>query len=279
MTPQYLVSKALEVWNARNDWTYSLGGLGELGESPRIAKLYNYYYNSPARPTAMTLPYADWLVRYGRGRRCTDCNNLINYLLGYDTNKYSCWHFGQMERVAIDDLTLAPAGTVLIIPGKDPGTVSHVGLAIGGGEFIDMPHYNAGPRRGMIEGTLFKFAVYLPEVEYAQPDDMTVTVTDRVRYVGDRITREDFRVVLHYPDGTSAECTTFNYTPGMLTNTDCVVAIVYGDNELVRYAEVTAQKSGRFYAVMIPCADAVSALAVQEELIGEGFKDAAIINL
>jgi len=153
----------------------------------------------------------------------------------------------------------------------------HVGLAIGNGEFIDFPHYNTTCRRGLIEGSLFTKAVYLPEIEYNTPVKLEVTVTDRDRKVGDKITYQDFVVKTIYSDGSSKINTEYNYTPGIITYPECQVAIVY--EGLVTYVTLTAKASGDFYAVMVPAGSADEALAIQADVIQKGYVDTAIVQI
>lgn len=269
MTAQELANKGIAIYNDRENWTYCQGGLGELGESKRIHNLYEYYYKQPNKSKYMTLPYQDWLAQYGQGRRCTDCSNFFNVLLGYDTNYYSVWRLGTLPQFE-GELKDTPAGTCVWMNG-------HVGLAIGNGKFIDFPHYNTTCRMGDIAGSLFTKAVYLPEIEYSTPVKLEVTVTDRDRKVGDKITYQDFVVKTIYSDGSSKVNTQYNYTPGLITYPECQVAIVY--EGLVTYVTLTAKASGDFYAVMVPAGSADEALAIQADAIQKGYVDTAIVQI
>ena len=269
LTAKELCTKATSIYLDREHWTYCQGGLGELGESARIKGLYEYYYNKPGRSKYMTLPYTEWLDKYGQGRHCTDCSNFINVLLGYDTNYYSVWRLSTLK--AFEGETVdAPAGTVLCMDG-------HVGLSLGNGKCMDFPHYNETCRIANIVQGLWTKAVYLPEVEYSDPVRLEVTVTDRDRKVGDKISYEDFVVKTYYSDGSTKINTQYNYTPGIITYPTCQVAIVYGG--LVTYTTLKAKTDGSFRAVMIPAVDAADALNIQKEVINAGHTDAAIVQI
>lgn len=269
MTAKEICTKATSIYLDREHWSYCQGGLGELGESARIKGLYEYYYNKPGRSKYMTLPYTEWLSAYGQGRHCTDCSNFINVLLGYETNYYSVWRLSTLK--AFEGETVdAPAGTVLCMEG-------HVGLSLGNGKFMDFPHYNTTCRLDSIAGSLFQKAVYLPEVEYVDPVRLEVTVTDKERKVGDRISYEDFSVKTIYADGSTKINTSYNYTPGIITYPTCQVAIVYGG--LVTYATLKAKSDGSFYAVMVPAYNPTDALEIQKEVIKSGHTDAAVVRI
>ena len=269
MTAKEICTKATSIYLDREHWTYCQGGLGELGESQRIKNLYEYYYKQPNKSKYMTLPYTEWLDKYGQGRHCTDCSNFINVLLGYDTNYYSVWRLSTLK--AFEGETVdAPAGTVLCMDG-------HVGLSLGNGKCMDFPHYNETCRIANIVQGLWTKAVYLPEVEYSDPVRLEVTVTDRERKVGDKITYEDFVVKTYYSDGSTKINTQYNYTPGIITYPTWVVAIVYGG--LVTYTTLKAKTDGSFRAVMIPAVDAADALNIQKEVINAGHTDAAIVQI
>lgn len=269
MTAKEICTKATSIYLDREHWTYCQGGLGELGESQRIKNLYEYYYKQPNKSKYMTLPYTEWLDKYGQGRHCTDCSNFINVLLGYDTNYYSVWRLSTLK--AFEGETVdAPAGTVLCMDG-------HVGLSLGNGKCMDFPHYNETCRIANIVQGLWTKAVYLPEVEYSDPVRLEVTVTDRERKVGDKITYEDFVVKTYYSDGSTKINTQYNYTPGIITYPTCQVAIVYGG--LVTYTTLKAKTDGSFRAVMIPAVDATDALNIQKEVINAGHTDAAIVQI
>lgn len=269
LTAKELCTKATSIYLDREHWTYCQGGLGELGESQRIKNLYEYYYKQPNKSKYMTLPYTEWLDRYGQDRHCTDCSNFINVLLGYDTNYYSVWRLSTLK--AFEGETVdAPAGTVLCMDG-------HVGLSLGNGKCMDFPHYNETCRIANIVQGLWTKAVYLPEVEYSDPVRLEVTVTDRDRKVGDKISYEDFVVKTYYSDGSTKINTQYNYTPGIITYPTCQVAIVYGG--LVTYTTLKAKTDGSFRAVMIPAVDAADALNIQKEVINAGHTDAAIVQI
>jgi len=269
LTAKEICTKATSIYLDREHWTYCQGGLGELGESARIKGLYEYYYKQPNKSKYMTLPYTEWLAQYGQGHHCTDCSNFINVLLDYETNYYSVWRLGTLPSFD-GPVAEAPAGTVLLMEG-------HVGLSLGNGKFIDFPHYNTTCRLDSIAGSLFQRAVYLPEVEYVDPIRLEVTVTDKERKVGDRISYEDFSVKTIYADGSTKINTSYNYTPGIITYPTCQVAIVYGG--LVTYTTLKAKTDGSFRAVMIPAVDAADALNIQKEVINAGHTDAAIVQI
>ena len=269
LTAKELCTKATSIYLDREHWTYCQGGLGELGESDRIRNLYEYYYKQPNRSKYMTLDYQTWLEKYGMGSHCTDCSNFFNVLLGYDTNYYSVWRLGTLKQFE-GNVVDAPAGTCLWMEG-------HVGLSLGNGKFMDFPHYNTTCRIDEIAKSLFVKAVYLPEVEYSEPVRLEVTVTERDRKVGDKITNQDFVVKTIYADGSTKINTQYNYTPGIITYPECQVAIVYGG--LVSYVTLKAKADGSFYAVMIPAYSANEALEIQKESINQGHIDSAIVRI
>lgn len=270
-TCQDLVDRALDLYEDKENWTYNLGGLGELGQSERARNLYNYYYSQPDRPVRMDLPYKEWLEQYGMNKHTTDCSNFINVLLGYPTNHYSIWLITQGIEYdgKIED---APAGTVLYMQG-------HVGLSLGSGDFIDMPYYKATFRTGKIKGSLWKKAYFLKEVDYTPYDivDIKVEVIERKRYVGEAITYNDFKVTNVYADGTERENRCYNYTPGFITYDVCNVAIVY--KHFTKYVSLVADRSGECYCVMLPYKDSDKALQTQKELIDAGYSNAAVVQI
>lgn len=271
ITAHELCTKAMSIYLNRDNWTYCQGGLGELGESTRIKGLYEYYYKQPNRSKYMTLPYAEWLAQYGKGKQCTDCSNFINVLLGYTDNYYSVWRLGTLPAWQ-GELKDAPAGTVLWMQG-------HVGLSLGNGKWMDMPHYNTTYRMGSWEpAPLWEKAVYLPEVEYEAPVRLEVEVTDRKRKVGDSVSYADFTVKNVYADGSKKFNTSYNYTPGIITYDECQIAITY--DTLVAYARISAERSGQFYAVMLPARSAQEALDIQRKVIDNGLSaDSAIVQI
>ena len=273
-TQDEIVAKAKDIYYKKESWTYCQGGLGELGESTRIKGLYEYYYNQPNRSKYMTLNYKDWLKQYGAGRQCTDCSNFINVLLGYPTNYYSVWKLGTLPEYK-GEISTAPAGTVLWMDG-------HVGLQLDGGKWMDMPHYNTTYRQGDWSDDikpLWTKAVYLPEIDYNYKNikDIEVKVTEKQRKVGDPITYDDFIVTNIYKDGSRAENKGYNYTPSLITYDRCTVAIVYGD--FVKYVTISAERSGEFFAVMVPASSAGKALETQGELIKEGYTNTAVVQI
>lgn len=232
-----VVNQALNVYKGRDQWTYLQGAIGHLGESDRAKGLYNYFWNKPDHSgNTMTMPYDEWLEKYGKGRYCTDCSNFINFLLGFSYSKYSTDSFYKMNKVE-GKLADAPAGTVLCMKG-------HVGLSVGNGEFIDFYKYNETCRKAKISESLFEFAVYVPEIEYDAREikNIEVKVNDRERFAGDFITPDDFTVTAEFTDGTKDELKTYQYYPLTLTTTGdpTVVAITYLN--IVTYVAIYLQK-------------------------------------
>lgn len=261
-----LAERALAIYNNRDKWTYCQGGLGQLAESKEIKGLYNYYRK---KGNGSTCDYPEWLKDYAAGRQCTDCSNFVNVLLGYNINFYSTWSLGNLPRCEFP-IENAPVGSVLCMSG-------HVGVVCGVGECIDFYAYNHTCRKSQIAKGLWKYAVYLPEVEYEKPVDISVKVTDKERKVGDRVSYDDFVVTAKYADGHTAELKNYNYTPGMLTYPLSQVAIVYGD--IIKYVSIKAELTGEGYAVMVPVADANIALSLQKDLINRGYTAAAVVRI
>lgn len=269
MTAKEICTKATSIYLDRDHWTYVQGGLGELGESDKIKGLYEYYYKQPNKSKYMTLPYAEWLETFGRGRHCTDCSNFFNVLFERNDHYYQVWRFNTYPAFE-GDIVDAPMGTALYMDG-------HVGLSLGNGKFMDFPHYNTTCRIDDIAKSVFKKAVYIPEVEYSSPVRLEVFVTEKERKVGDKISYEDFVVKTIYSDGSTKINTSYNYTPAIITYPKCQVAIVYGG--LVTYVTLTAKADGSFRAVMIPATDAADALEIQKEAIKAGHIEAAIVQI
>ena len=270
MTGKELADLAINIFNHASEWTYNLGSLGELAEDKRTKSLYEYYWKEKEegrKPNSMTRPYDEWLPDH-KGQRCTDCNNFINMLLGYDTNKYSVWAISKLPRY-YGDVATAPAGCALYMPG-------HVGISIGGGEMIDFHRYEEGPRRAPISEGLWQYAVYLKEVIYSKPIRIDAKLKRTDWKVGDRITPDDIQVTATYGAG-QREITGFQITPLMVTNTICQVAVTYCD--CVAYCRIDAKSTGSFYAVMLPVSGPGQALEVQQKMLKDGYADAAIINL
>lgn len=271
MTAKDFCTRATTLYLNRENWTYCQGGLGELGESARIKGLYEYYYSQPNKSKYMTYPYKEWLSKFGKGHQCTDCSNFINVLLGYDDNYYSVWRLGTLPEFK-GNIEEAPAGTVLWMEG-------HVGVSLGNGKWMDMPHYNTTYRLGdwSEPKPLWKKAVFLPEVDYEHPVKLEVKVTDKERHVGDVISYDDFIVTNVYKDGTARINRAYNYTPGIITYDKCQVAIVY--DGLTTYATLTAERTGDFYAVMVKATSANTALEIQKALIADGYTDTAVVKI
>ena len=272
MFAKELKDLVLTLYHDRDEWTYCQGGLGQLAESDRIKGLYNYYYAQPNRSKYMKYPYKEWL-QYHKGQHCTDCNNMINMLLGYTDNHYSCWHFTQMPRWG-GELKDAPAGAALMIIDAKGGC-GHVGLSIGGGEFIDMPHYEETFRKGKIEGSLWTAAALIPDVTYECTELKPYLIKSNWT-VGDTIRAKDLGLMGKI-GGEWTRLEGFAYTPDLVTNTICQIAIVYGFNTC--YLRIDAASAGKFYAVMVPAASAEDALLIQKKLIEQGFTDTACVNI
>lgn len=272
MTAREFCTRATSMFLDRENWTYCQGGLGELGESKRIKGLYEYYYSQPNRSKYMTLPYSEWLQKFGKGKKCTDCSNFINVLLGYTDNYYSVWRLGTLPKYD-GNIADAPAGTVLLMDG-------HVGVQLGGGKWMDMPHYNTTYRIGDWNDAvkpLWEKAVFLPEVDYRKPVKLEVKVTEKERHVGDIVTYDDFVVTNVYDDGTTKENKAYNYTPAIIAYDKCQIAIVY--EGLTTYASITANRNGDFYAVMIPAHSANEALEIQKKILTEGYENTAVVRI
>ncbi len=277
-TAHDLTQRAIAIYNDRKNWTYCQGALGQLGESDRVRGLYNYFWFQPYHANnSMTMPYQPWLEAYGRGRHCTDCSNFINYLLGYTFSMYSTEGYAKMPAFA-GDINDAPEGTVLCII-NDEGKCTHVGLSIGGGEFLDFARYNETCRKAPIKGSLFKKAVYVKGVDYnASPAaDMRVQVRDKTRYVGDVLTKNDFVVTIIRQDGSVYVETDFQFTPLRLENTENVIAVVYAD--FIKYVRIDAVPIGSFYCVQVPAKSKEEALEMQKRLTLEGYPNPAVVEL
>lgn len=163
MKAKELVDKAVAVYRDRASWTYVQGAIGDLGQSNRVRSLYTYFYGLPTKSASMTLPYGEWLSKYGYNKKCTDCNNFVNYLLGYDISMYSVNGYRNMPAYA-GTIETAPAGCVLTTNG-------HVGLSIGNGQFIDFYAYNQTCRLGNIKGSLFDKAGYIKGIDYSKEEN------------------------------------------------------------------------------------------------------------
>lgn len=272
MFAKELKDLALTLYHDRDEWTYCQGGLGQLAESDKIRNLYEYFWLRPNRSKYMIYPYKEW-IRYHKGQHCTDCNNMINMLLGYSDNHYSCWHFTQMPRWS-GELKDAPAGAALMIIDAKGGC-SHVGLSIGGGEFIDIPHYEETFRRGKIEGSLWTAAALIPDVIY-ECDKFKPYLIKSNWIVGDAIRAQDLGLMGRI-NGEWTRLEGFAFTPGFVTNTICQVALVYGFS--TSYLRIEAESTGRFYAVMVPAKDPGDALRIQKELIEQGYQNTACVNI
>jgi hypothetical protein len=94
--------------------------------------------------------------------------------------------------------------------------------------------------------------------------------------VGDTIRAKDLGLMGKI-NGEWTRLEGFAYTPGLVSNTICQVAIVYGFNPC--YLKIEAASAGKFYAVMVPAASADDALKIQKRLIDAGYTDAACVNI
>ena len=280
MTNKELVNAALAIWYTRNDWTYLQGALGDTAESDRARGLYNYFWNMPNHGgNSMTFPYDEWLEREP-GRKCTDCSNFINFLLGYTFSMYSCRGLATLKKFDGDRCD-APPGTVLCLIDPNTGECGHVGLSIGCGEFLDFYRYNNSVRRAKISESLFTYAVYLREVDYENSyvQRVTVKVNDLIdHYIGDAVWSVDFEVTVEYDDGSIERATDFEFTPTTYTNTVNVVAVVC--KGITNYVVVNALPKGEFYAVQVPFGTSKNkALDFQKSLVEQGYTGTAVIDL
>lgn len=279
MTAAELTEKGIVVYNDRKNWTYVQGALGQLGESDRVRGLYKYFWDQPNHAgNSMTMAYEPWLNLHGKGRRCTDCSNFINYLLGYTFSMYSTKGYAAMPAFE-GDIKDAPAGTVLCLY-DDKGECGHVGLSIGNDEFIDFYKYNETCRKGKISESLFSKAVYVTGIDYSnkQAESMTVQVKNKERYVGDALSADDFIVTVKNNDGsTEINPAGWQFTPLKLTNTENVIAIVY--KQLISYVRVEALPAGSFWCVQVPAKNLDDALRMQKELTLAGYSNPAVIEL
>ena len=280
MTNKELVNAALAVWYDRDAWTYLQGAIGDTVESDRARGLYNYFWNMPNHGgNTMTVPYSEW-AEMEEGRKCTDCSNFINFLLGYTFSMYSTRGLATLKRFSGDRCD-APPGTVLCLIDPNTGDCGHVGLAIGCGEFLDFYRYNNTVRRAKISESLFTYAVYLREVEYNNTDvkSVTVKVVDtEEHYIGDTVYSSNFKVVVEYDDESVEETADFQFTPERYYNTVNVIAVVC--KGITNYVVVNALPKGEFYAVQVPFGnDKARALNFQKSLVEQGYTGTAVIDL
>lgn len=281
MTNKELVNAALAVWEDRDAWTYLQGAIGDLAESDRARGLYNYFWNMPNHGgNTMTVPYYEW-VEMEADKKCTDCSNFINFLLGYTFSMYSTRGLATLKRFTGDRLD-APPGTVLCLIDPNTGECGHVGLAIGNGEFLDFYRYNNTLRRAKISDSLFTYAVYLREIEYNNTDvkSVTVKVVDtEEHYIGDAVLSCDFTVSVEYDDGrVIEEISDFGFTPERYTNTVNVIAVVC--KGITNYVVVNALPKGQFYAVQVPFGSSKEkALDFQKSMVSQGYTGTAVIDL
>lgn len=280
MTNKELVNAALAVWNDRDRWTYLQGAIGDTVESDRARGLYNYFWNMPNHGgNTMTVPYSEW-AEMEEDRKCTDCSNFINFLLGYTFSMYSTRGLATLKRFTGDRCD-APPGTVLCLIDPNTGECGHVGLAIGNGEFLDFYRYNNTLRKGKISDSLFTYAVYLREVEYNNTDveSVTVEVLDMFdHYIGDAVDSSDFSVRVKYDDGKSEFTNDYEFTPLVYTNTVNVIAVVC--KGITNYVVVNALPKGEFYAVQVPFgSNKEKALDFQKSLVQQGYTGTAVIDL
>ena len=280
MTNKELVNAALAVWQDRDKWTYLQGAIGDLVESDRARGLYNYFWNMPNHGgNTMTCPYSEW-AEMEEGRKCTDCSNFINFLLGYTFSMYSTRGLATLKRFTGDRCD-APPGTVLCLIDPNTGECGHVGLAVGNGEFLDFYRYNNTLRRAKISDSLFTYAVYLREVEYNNTDvkSVTVEVLDMFdHYIGDTVDSCDFSVRVKYDDGKAEFTHDYEFTPTTYTNAVNVIAVVC--KGVTNYVVVNALPKGEFYAVQVPFGkNKEKALDFQKSLVQQGYTGTAVIDL
>ena len=150
-----------------------------------------------------------------------------------------------------------------------------MGLSIGGGEFIDMPHYEETFRKGRIEGSLWTAAALIPDVTYECTELKPYLIKSNWT-VGDIVRAQDIGLMGRI-GGEWTRLEGFAYTPALVSNTICQIAVVYGFNTC--YLRIEADSAGRFYAVMVPAKDANDALRIQKSLIEQGYTDTACVNI
>lgn len=267
ITVKELIRRAMQIYDAKEGWTYCQGGLGEYGYTDRIRNLYTYFWNKKPRTNTMTRPYFEW-VRDHAQQRCTDCSNFINVILQYPTNYYSVWSLGQLPKVLNCPLVDSPVGTVLWKDG-------HVGLVVEKGKVMDFYKYEETCRISPIDPHVWVKAVYLEEVEYETPTEIKAESAIKEWTVGDTVEADDLIVKGYFSGEGWKQIYAFNYTPGIIVSEKCQIAVTYDD--MVAYVSIKAKSTGKFYGVVIPCKDASSALETQLSII-EAYPDAAIYN-
>lgn len=139
MTWDRLIKNALCMLDHPERYTYCLGAVGELAESPRIKALFEYYYEHGYKDK-IGMTYDEWLA-INRGKQCFDCSGFLDYVLGHNTHDWSSWTYGDMSKNK--SLSEGVAGSVLWKKG-------HVGLDIGYGRFIHFPNWNRSCEYGRI---------------------------------------------------------------------------------------------------------------------------------
>ena len=272
MTNTDLAAKATYVYINNIDWTYCQGAIGHLAESDRVRGLYNWFWSQPNHAgNSMTVPYSEWLPQ-NEGKKCTDCSNFINYLLGYTYSHYSTNGLSKQKRFE-GDIKDAPIGTILCMNG-------HVGIVVGHNKFVDFYKYNETCRMGDIDKSLFEYAIYLPEIDY------TGSVATRIyaevkedihHYVGDDVSKNDFIVTYVDDKGKRGITTEFMFSPLKYTNTINTIAIVYAD--LITYVVVGADSKGELYVIQIPCDDLEDAFKKQKALVLAGYEGTSILQV
>ena len=267
ITVKELIRRAMQIYDAKDGWTYVQGGLGEVGYTNRIRNLYTYFWNKKPRTNTMTRPYYEW-VRDHANQRCTDCSNFINVLLQYPTNYYSVWSLGQLPEVTDKKLVDSPVGTVLWKEG-------HVGLVVATGKVMDFYRYEETCRISDIDPNVWVKAVYLDEVEYSTPAEIMAKSAKSEWTVGDTVTADDLIVKGYFTNEGWKQIYAFNYTPGIIVSEKSQIAVTYDD--MVAYVNIKAKSTGKFYGVVIPCKNASSALEVQLSII-DAYPDVAIYN-
>lgn len=150
-----IIKKGLYIYVHRDEYTYCLGGNGELAESQRIKNLYEYYYNNGYKDT-MGKPYSEWL-KENKGKKCFDCSGFLNYICGITEHSRSSWTYGGMSPNA--SLVDGVAGSTVWKRG-------HVGLDIGYGYFLHFPNFNRTCELGKILEYDWTRSVLIDDIDY-----------------------------------------------------------------------------------------------------------------
>lgn len=126
-----VIKNALYIYVHRNEWTYCLGGCGQLAESAEIKGLYEWYYHNGYKDV-MGMTYPQWLA-INKGKRCLDCSGFISYCMGHTKHDLSSWDYGAMPKNF--SLASGVAGSALWKKG-------HVGLDFGYGYSLSFENFN-----------------------------------------------------------------------------------------------------------------------------------------